>query len=1261
MAKKVSTQDLFDADFLNEPIRKTEQFLALIKEVEINTAKTLKSQQKLLKDFQKIGGLKEYRDTTKAIKDINLASEKLLELKQKELKLTAELNAAKSEQAKKNETLRNAINEQNKATREQIKNEQALTKILNTEVKSIQQLQERNNALIRTRKNLDLTTKQGIADYKRLTTEIKANNAQLQKHDAAVGSYVRNVGNYSSAIKGFGTQLLGILGAGTFIGVVQNGIKVTAEFEQSLADLKAITGATDEQMKFFRDTALNQTLSLEGSTASAKDYTEALKLIASAKPELLENAAALNQVTQNALLLADASGMELPESATKLTDAMNQFGASADMAGKFVDVLAAGAKYGSAEIPQITDALLEFGPVAKSYNVSIQESTAAIEGLAEKGIKGSEAGTKLRNVLLALGAAKGLDKAALDSFERLGIDTDILSDKSLTLEERLTELSKAQNDEVAMLKIFGKENISAAKTVLSQKDRIAELTKKVDENGVAQEQAAIRTNTLAGEWKKLGNAWQSEMIKMGQSGGDLKDLVEFVRKNLGTIIATITKLTKMFLVFKAAGAGMKLFSAGTDLATTSFKNLNTAMKANVVGLVAVAVYELLDAFGAFESEADRIEKRLNKQRQQSVVYESYLNAKNVKEKAELKKKIDELELAGQREIDLAEAGGEKTIEIQKKTNEQKLAELSNFRDKSTMDYLLQQKQLDEIDTRLFEERKKEKAYRDASNTNQQAAHLLKQQEAVVDQLSAERMALNNSTKQILTDRKEAVVQIEEISHQMTVTNKAEATEQTKDVAVATDEQKAKWKALAEERKRIALDLKRYLEDLQAENIEYDRDKEIEQERLRTEREIEAVNEKYEKLGKLSVDQKAQQDLILENLEIAHQERLKEITKKYDQTELDDALANLDFKYKLREEYLARTVENEEEYNAKLKQLNIDQLRDEIDILEGNLADEKVINDKKIELDNLLRDQKLDNAAKVKKANEDAADAIKAGLKGIDDELEKQDARNKDLISATQTLADELTKIWSDASKRREEAIDREIEYSKSRQDQLKSIAERGVLEASQSLAAEERKQAELERRKIEEQKRQQRLELANTAFKAYVGHVDNKDTSPLTSTIRDITALTAFIHNLPAFIEGTEHVGDALGKPHLNTKQDGYLVRVDGEERIVDPENNAKLAGIPNDELGRIVQESMVAKQHSSYAVNEVKMAGAYANMTSWADNSQVIHLMGQVAKGIKELPDKMPVPYLGVDEVTQKIVQGVKQGSKALMNHFSKPNINNV
>jgi TP901 family phage tail tape measure protein len=1255
MAKKFNSQDFFEQGTFDAEIRKMEDMLRIIKEMEAAMRGSVKDSKKYFDSFKNDGGLDGLRKSKKAIDEVNQSTDASLKLRQEEMKLQQQLNALKTEQAKKNERLRQAIIEENKAIREEIKNEKALIDIQNKEIKTIQQLQDRNNALIRTRKNLDLTTKQGIADYRKFTEEIKKNNATLSKHDAAIGSYVRNVGNYGSAIKGFGTQLLGILGAGSFLAIAQNAIQATAEFDQSMADLKAITGATDEQMKFFRDTAIEQTLSMEGSTASAKDYTEALKLIASAKPELLENEQALKQITDQALILADASGLELPDAATRLTDAMNQFGAGADQAGKFVDVLAAAAKYGSAEIPQITEALLEFGPVAKSYNVSIQESAAAIEGLAEKGIKGTEAGTKLRNVLLALGAAKGLPKEAQESFERVGIDVNILSDNSLTLEERLNELSKAQNDEVAMLKIFGKENISAAKTVLAQKDRIAELTEKVDENGVAQEQAGIRTNTLAGEWKKLGNAWQSEMIKMAGSGGDLKKLVEFIRKNLGTIISAMTNLAKMFVVFKTFQTGMKLFSVGTDIATTSFKNLNSAMQANVIGMIATAVYALADSLGFFESEADRIAAKLERQRSEIDEHNQKFDERAEKEKQTLSENISALDKDYKLRRDLALKNGEDVAKIDKDYHNQWMSLMGTRRDELTLEAAQAKARFKDLNDvlegnerlvglkeqliraeRLLEENR-------SSYNIKEVARIKKS----IEKDEVERKKAYDDFVKLTAERKGLIDEIISKGDEQVLASKDQNNEQTENTKIATEQQIAEWKRKSDEIKRIELELRNWLADLQSSNIQDDQSQEIAQEELRFQRELQKLQEKNKILGKTT----AEAMLIEQELKIAHREKLKEIDKKYSDLAFKEGLEDLEFKYQLMEDEAIRTIENEEELDAKLKQLKIDQLGEEIKMLESNLASEEDIIEKRIELDKLLREQQNKTLDDAKKKSEALADAIKAGLDGTKDALEKQKQQTSDLIEASKVLSDELTKIFTDASKKREDAIDKEIEHSQERQDQLREIAERGVLEANQSLAAEERKQAELERKKLEEQKKQKRIELANTAFKAYVGHVDNKDQSPLTSTIRDITALTAFISSLPAFYEGTENTGKG---GNLDDKG-GFTAILHPNERVMTAKQNKELAGLSNSEVVKIVKESQYIHSNSDNAINNMKMADKFAMDMAWNSNEQIVSKVDELIKTV----ENKPVQLVYVDQVTDKLVSEIRKGSNVTRTHYSKPNIN--
>lgn len=383
-----------------------------------------------------------------------------------------------------------------------------------------------------------------IASENASTESIKKAQAEFDKLDAkvkladkAVGDFTKNVGNYPTIdnlkeslkdlVASFG--LLG--GIAAFGSILKSSIATIAEFEQSVADLRAITGASGEDLDFLKRNAIEMGKGVKGG---AKAVVESYKLIASAKPELLENVKSLNQVTKAVITLSQASGMELPEAATALTDAMNQFGAPAEEAAFFIDALANGAKYGSAEIPEITDALLKFGAVAKSSNINIAESTALIELLAEKGLKGAEAGTALRNVLLKLSAPDALPKDAQKVIQGLGIDFEFLKDKTVTVQQKFEALKPLLQDDANLVKVFGLENVVAAKNVIGHTDRLAELTSKMDEFGTAQEQATLRTQTLEGDIVKLGSAWDSFILSLNK--GD-----SVISRSLSNLIGLLNK------------------------------------------------------------------------------------------------------------------------------------------------------------------------------------------------------------------------------------------------------------------------------------------------------------------------------------------------------------------------------------------------------------------------------------------------------------------------------------------------------------------------------------------------------------------------------------------------------------------------------------------------------------------------------------------------------------------------------------------------
>ena len=179
------------------------------------------------------------------------------------------------------------------------------------------------------------------------------------------------------------------------------------KLEESQAGLKALTGLDDDSIAWLTRQAkqLSTTMTEEGLRVrqSASEILDAYMLVGSAKPELLGNKEALAAVTEEAMRLqAAAKDIKLSEAVDALTLSLNQYGAAADQAGRFANVLAAGSKEGAANIASQARTIRNAGVAAASANVSIEQTVGLIETLAEKGIKDEVAGTGLKKFFLVL-------------------------------------------------------------------------------------------------------------------------------------------------------------------------------------------------------------------------------------------------------------------------------------------------------------------------------------------------------------------------------------------------------------------------------------------------------------------------------------------------------------------------------------------------------------------------------------------------------------------------------------------------------------------------------------------------------------------------------------------------------------------------------------------------------------------------------------------------------------------------------------------
>lgn len=353
-----------------------------------------------------------------------------------------------------------------------------------------------------------------------------------------------------STIKKLGTAFAA-LGAAA---AIKSAISLTADFNQAIADLSAITGAAGKDLEFYRLQAeeIGRTTSLSASQAAA-----AFKLIASAKPDLLGSAEALNAVTRAAVTLAEATGQDLPTAASALGGALNQFQLDASKANEVINIFAASSKLGTVEVDLVTEALKNAGPAANSLGISLVETVAGIQALAKATIKGAEGGTALRQIMLKL--------------EKTGDEK--LQPSLVGIVGAINELEKRGLSNVEMMKLFGDEAFSAAVAIIAQKDTLEELNITMRGTNTATEQASIRMDTLTGDFLKLKSAIEGLAIGVfsDEADGLLRSLTQLSTEGVNALTENLDTLADVGTVV-ALVIGSRLVGATATLTAATVKN-----------------------------------------------------------------------------------------------------------------------------------------------------------------------------------------------------------------------------------------------------------------------------------------------------------------------------------------------------------------------------------------------------------------------------------------------------------------------------------------------------------------------------------------------------------------------------------------------------------------------------------------------------------------------------------------------------------------
>ncbi len=380
-----------------------------------------------------------------------------------------------------------------------------------------------------------------------------------------------------------------------------------AAFDAQMKDMSAITGVVGDQLDDLGDNARETGIKFG---VDASDMVESYKgVLSRLGPEIAKDSEALEIMGEDVATLSKTMGNDAVGAMDALTTSALQFGVDLSNPAKaaqamttMMNIMAAGAKEGAAEVTGISAAIKVAGVEAYNSRVTFGETNAALQALAQGGKFGAEAGTALRNVIGKMAGIDVIPKDAQDKLKALGVNYDIVSNKALPFTTRLKELSKVQADATLTSQMFGVENASAANILFRSIDYQDQMKEKILGTTTATDQAEIvmsgygeTMNRVTAWFKDLGISFFAAGKYLGPMVTGLTSAV-VVFANLANAKAGISMLfgtlkTMPFISSIVSGgfAGMSSAAASFGVAIMNIPIIGW-IAAIVAGLIALSVY-----------------------------------------------------------------------------------------------------------------------------------------------------------------------------------------------------------------------------------------------------------------------------------------------------------------------------------------------------------------------------------------------------------------------------------------------------------------------------------------------------------------------------------------------------------------------------------------------------------------------------------------------------------------------------------------------
>lgn len=371
------------------------------------------------------------------------------------------------------------------------------------------------------------------------------------------------------------TPIMGIAGAAAKLGI---------DFERSMSEVQAVTGATGEELKELESIAREV-----GKTTnkSASEAAQGLKLMGQAGWNVTESQEALGPLVK----LSSSANIDLAKATDIAVNGLATMGKTSDDTKRYFDVLAKTSNSVNTDINGLGEAFVAVGGRFNVLGVDIEEGAKSLGVLAEAGKEGSEAGKGLNAILANLTAPTGRAKKALDELNVSAFNSKgefVGVEETFQLVENAMEGMTTEQKNAYISMIAGKEHTDSFTALLKGLGGTFDTLSE----DIANSEGALDDmyETITGDTKGSIEELKSSIEELG-----LK-LYENLQPHIEKLVEWVQKVTDKFNALTPeqqetiVGVGLLVATIGPAL-------LVLGKMATIIGTITSVIGKMTSAYG----------------------------------------------------------------------------------------------------------------------------------------------------------------------------------------------------------------------------------------------------------------------------------------------------------------------------------------------------------------------------------------------------------------------------------------------------------------------------------------------------------------------------------------------------------------------------------------------------------------------------------------------------------------------------------------